>query len=282
MMHCASIRFRMKASVSALLNQRFAELRDKNPRYSVRAFARDLSLDAGFLSHVLNGKRKLSVARAIEVAERLKLNSTQKRLFLVVAQFEATTRSKEKQRLAQELSRLVEHAPVQSISVEQYRILSDWYHFAILEMTEDPEFDADPSTISRRLGIPHMDAKLARERLLQIGLLQNDGSKIKKTAVHFSPPQDIVEIAYRQRHSTVLDKAKEALNDIDPNKREFFSITMCIDPELLPIAKERIRDFAWDLCRTLESGKRKEIHELAIQLFPLEKIQSKKRNTKNV
>ncbi len=44
-----------------------------NPRYSLRAFARDLLTPASRLSEVLNGRRGLSEASADRIVRRLKL-----------------------------------------------------------------------------------------------------------------------------------------------------------------------------------------------------------------
>jgi hypothetical protein len=45
----------------------------RNPRYSLRAFAKDLGLSAPRLSHVLNGRFGLSRAAAEAIADKLGL-----------------------------------------------------------------------------------------------------------------------------------------------------------------------------------------------------------------
>jgi transcriptional regulator with XRE-family HTH domain len=58
---------------SRLLTAEFERRRSANPRYSLRAFARDLSVDHSTLSRLLRGKRRLTVrtVRALGAALRL-------------------------------------------------------------------------------------------------------------------------------------------------------------------------------------------------------------------
>jgi len=66
----------------------FNERKEKNPRYSLRAFARSLGVSSGQLSEILSGKRPLShkLARRIAIALALTEEETQKLIFLVSQQ----------------------------------------------------------------------------------------------------------------------------------------------------------------------------------------------------
>ncbi|MGZ3744054.1 MAG: hypothetical protein ACXWRE_12165 [Pseudobdellovibrionaceae bacterium] len=66
----------------------FNERKEKNPRYSLRAFARSLGVSSGQLSEILSEKRPLShkLARRISVALALPLPESQKLIYLVSQQ----------------------------------------------------------------------------------------------------------------------------------------------------------------------------------------------------
>jgi transcriptional regulator with XRE-family HTH domain len=66
----------------------FNERKEKNPRYSLRAFARSLGVSSGQLSEILSGKRPLShkLARRIAIALALTEEESQKLIFLVSQQ----------------------------------------------------------------------------------------------------------------------------------------------------------------------------------------------------
>lgn len=57
-----------------LLCDRFARLRARNPRYSLRAFARDLGIHHGTLSQLASGRRPASVRQIRAIGARLGLD----------------------------------------------------------------------------------------------------------------------------------------------------------------------------------------------------------------
>src|SRR5690606_34182834 len=54
----------------------------KNPKYSLRAFARDLGVHASDLSKVLTGKRLMAIRTAIQLVKHLDWDEPRKRRFL--------------------------------------------------------------------------------------------------------------------------------------------------------------------------------------------------------
>ena len=54
-----------------------------NPRYSLRAFAKSMKIDHGYLSKVLSGKILMTVETAEAIAKNLKLNEELRRKFLL-------------------------------------------------------------------------------------------------------------------------------------------------------------------------------------------------------
>lgn len=67
------------------LKQEFAKRKAKNSRYSLRAFARSLGWDIGFVSRLLAGKCLLSLDLADTVARKLRLDETTRKEFLLSA-----------------------------------------------------------------------------------------------------------------------------------------------------------------------------------------------------
>ncbi len=55
------------------LGKELARRKEKNTRYSLRAFAKNLKIDNGQLSKILSGKALLSVDLADKLAKRLKI-----------------------------------------------------------------------------------------------------------------------------------------------------------------------------------------------------------------
>jgi uncharacterized protein (TIGR02147 family) len=64
-----------------ILKEEFSQRRRRNPRYSLRAFARDLKLSPSMLCDVINGNHGLSRAGASKVAQALNLNPQESEFF---------------------------------------------------------------------------------------------------------------------------------------------------------------------------------------------------------
>ncbi|WP_268808950.1 DUF4423 domain-containing protein [Pseudobacteriovorax antillogorgiicola] len=158
-----------------------------------------------------------------------------------------------------------------TLSQSAFAVISNWYYYAILEMTFKTDFSSHTSDIAKKLGISVLEAELAIERLQNLGLLTKDAQgKWQKSKGNISD----LEIASRpgtDRHVQILNKASKAIREQDFNMREFHSVTFCIDKSFLPDAKEKIRHFLEDMNLLLESGAREEVYELSVALFSLEK-----------
>lgn len=65
----------------SFLKQELDRRKEKNPFYSLRAFARDLEMSPQMVSQLLRGKRHLSVISVSKVADKLKYTQEEKRDF---------------------------------------------------------------------------------------------------------------------------------------------------------------------------------------------------------
>src|SRR5688572_10105767 len=61
---------------------------ENNPRYSLRALARDLQMSPSRLSEALNGKAGISAASARKISERLGLGNQESQYFYLLVQKE--------------------------------------------------------------------------------------------------------------------------------------------------------------------------------------------------
>jgi len=69
-------------SFRVYLQSEFTTRRARNPRYSLRAFAKGLNVDHSSLSQWMRGARPISARTIDALGRRLKLNSKQVRLFI--------------------------------------------------------------------------------------------------------------------------------------------------------------------------------------------------------
>ena len=237
-----------------LLNSHFARGKMKNSAYSVRAFSQKLGLNHSAVSEILNGKRKVGIKLARRLADSLMLEAEQRSaLFSPPSPSDSRGHTRA------------------LLEADQFKVIADWYHFAILSLAETKGFKSDVIWIARRLGIHKSQAKDAVERLCRLQMMRTKGDRLFTTGRYFSSPDGISDLAVRRTHHQYLEMAGQALTTSSVDERDFTAVTMAIDPRKLPEAKRRVRAFRDDLCAFLESGDKKEVFEMCLQIFPLTK-----------
>lgn len=246
--------------IQKVLNEELHRLRLRNPSYSLRAFARKLSMAPSALSEILQGKRAVSRKTAVSIANALMMSPAErdKLLKLFPEHFKRAPRGA-----------ALTVKPSNQLMMDQYRTISEWFHFAILSLAETTNFQSDISWIAQRLRLSKVVASSAVNRLLRLKLLQQKNGAFSATGLSYATPDGIAEVSLRRAHATNLDLAKASLERDSLEERDFTSMTMAIDPRKIPEAKKRIREFQKELCAFLESGEQTEVYKVCTQFFPL-------------
>jgi uncharacterized protein (TIGR02147 family) len=149
-------------------------------------------------------------------------------------------------------------------------MIANWYHFAILSLAETREFSDDPSWIAARLNVRVSDIEVALERLQRLKMLKRGESGVlEPTGEQFATTDEIASTAVRGFHSEVLELARNSLEKVSLDRRDFTTMTMAVDPKRLGQAKKMVRQFRAKLCNFLEQGDKTEVYQLSINLFPL-------------
>jgi uncharacterized protein (TIGR02147 family) len=244
-----------------IIRDAFLAKQTKNPSYSLRAFARDVSIHPGTLSQIINGKRALNVRDAELLGEKLNLDKITRTRFL-----ESVLRS---------------NANIDDIKIPavdkrhmiddtHYQVLAEWEHYAVLELFETKGFVCDVETVGRRLGLTSERAGTVLSNLLESGLLKRVTSgKIEKVFDDIKTIEDVASRALQASHDETLSMAIDKLVSVPVSRRDFSSATYAIDPQLIPEAKTIIREFRMKMGALLKKGNRTEVFQLAIQFFPL-------------
>lgn len=235
-----------------------------NPRYSLRAFARALQVSPTLLSLVMAGRRRPSGGFVLKVTQTLKLTPLQ-----IKALYQAVTQAK----VPDNLQSLSIDDQFSEISLETFSVISDWWHFAILNLLAIPNAKFEARWISKRLGIREMEARIAMDRLVKLNLVGKVGGKWKRISPPIKLENTVSTTATRNFHGEVLKLALSSLEN-DPLKiREHTGMTMAIHPSVIPKAKEIIKAFKLELMNLLEhEHEPSEVYQLAIQLFPVTKV----------
>lgn len=254
-----------------ILKDKLSERCQKNGKYSLRAFARDLEISPQRLSHILSGRHGLSPEAALNVAINLGMNEQEIKFFCALVQ-EKHARSKLLKNEAKE--KLQEITSVyKDLSLEHFKVISDWYHFAIMELTLVQGFQSDAKWISKALGVTEIEVKMAVERLMKLDLVEMDAKgNLSITGQFFADPKGTPSQALRNFHRQLMEKATRALEIQKVEERDFSSTILAIDENDLPKAKQVLKKFRTDFDKEFSARKKKsKVYCLGMQFFNLQK-----------
>lgn len=264
----------MEFTYTTILAAELSRRMDANPSYSLRSFARALVIAPSALSEILSGKRIPSKKMSEKIIRSLNLSPLEQTQFMV-----SVAKSKTElgiKRISPSLRQLLKSPPTMEsknfIDVDLFRVIGDWYHYAILFITETKDFKENPKWIASQLGISEIEVKLAIERLLKLNLLQKKNGKLAIWNKAFTTAdKDTSTAALRKHMRQILEKAIFSLENDPMPTRSITAMTMAIDPEKISKAKAMIENFTQELSKYLEGGNKTQVYELNINLFPLQK-----------
>jgi len=233
----------------------------------------------------MSAKRNFSPKTAFRVAHNLKLKSGESDYFCLLAQYEAETHPVLKLALQTRLERILAKkrgaaSSPRELSLEVFKLISEWYHIPIIEMTELKGFELTPTNIAKRLRITRNEAEVAIERLERLKLIEKkEDGNYRKTNTDYEFRSELMNSALNQFHRQMLGKAVDAIEGQTRQDRLIASNTFSIDPRLLPKAVNLIGKFREQLVELFNSSdENTHTYHLGLQLFRLteEKVERNK------
>jgi uncharacterized protein (TIGR02147 family) len=150
-----------------------------------------------------------------------------------------------------------------------FALVSEWYHFAILNLLETADFTWDSQWIATRLNISVIQAKLAMQLLTELNLIVKRNGKIESTEHWISSENEIPSAAIKEYHKQILEKAINSLYSQSITERDVSGVGFAVDPERLKDLKTEIEEFQSRVVEKYSKGRKTEVYQLEMVLFKL-------------
>lgn len=240
-----------------MLKEEYLERKIRRPHYSERAFARDLKLSSSFISLLFNRKRSLSPKTSIEIIKNIGWNDEKIEQFINAL--------KSDQFATSSLSTLDKDYVQRDLDLDEFKLISNVKHFAILEFIQS-KTGCTPAKIIACIKIEKTECELILNRLLRLNMISKEGAHFYaedvNRKVHGVPSE-----AIRNYHRQSINLALESIDEQDFNQRELRSLTLSIDPQKMKLAKKSIDEFITGFNKKFGNKKNGEIYQLNTQLF---------------
>jgi len=254
-----------------ILSETLSERTSANPRYSLRAFARDLKISPQQLSNVMNARRGMSVELAERIANKLELDLRQRTAFVesLKAKF---SRSVSQRAIARaKLRDLAAQSEIRNLDVELFQSISSWYHFTLIELIKLSTGKKDPLRwFARKLDISENEIALSLERLERVGLISHIAGRYQVNQESHLTDREISTESVRKYHRQILEKALQALAFQGNEERYGSSSTLPIRVKNVAHARKLIQDFRLAFTQEVsDSQAGEEVYGLSIHFFRL-------------
>ncbi len=229
----------------------------RNPNYSMRAFAKTLGVSHTFLSMLMRGERPFTPRMLSKIGDTLNLDPNDRNRLLNI--------------------KVPRSDNSHQVSLDIFSIISDWYHYGILNLMKLPDFKSNKKWIAKRLGISELQVSLAIERLIRIEFIEEDSKGNWTRAIgDIEIDNQMYSGACKKFQGQVLDKAKESLENDSFHERAVESFTLVMDSSKINYARKRLREVSKELSNEFEGlGGHTEVYNLGIQIYPISKSKNK-------
>lgn len=260
------------------LSAYYAHRKALHPHFSLRAWAQQM----GFKGHasllfLLNGRREVKPIHVEKIVKGLKLNFEEESYFKNLVHLNSSDTEESRKYFKSQLDLISPAKQHSEIEIDRFRLVADWYHMAILEMTRLKDFKSEARWISEKLlfSVPVFRIEEAIQRLINLKLLKLENGQLVKTNERLTTAKDRASESIREHHRQVLKNAIEATETQTVDERFFNSFALTVDSKTLPEAKELALKFREDLTKLMEKNGGDTTYQVSLQIFkvtPGEKI----------
>jgi uncharacterized protein (TIGR02147 family) len=234
------------------LNHSFISKCEANPNYSLRAYARDLKIDPTLLSRLMKGQRSISkkMLNRLIVELDIPLNKTNLFTSMNIGPMKG--------------KRLIDGT---------FNPISKWYFFVILDLFLLPDFKSNAKWIAKKINLSLSETNAAIQVLSDMGHINTSTCpwtvNSQNTAWTNFTTTSREKMNYQKQ---LLDKAREAIDSVNFDRRENASLTLAASSKLIPEIKRRIQNFKNELREYIESQEKyDDVYQIVISYFPLTK-----------
>jgi uncharacterized protein (TIGR02147 family) len=218
---------------------------------------------------VLSGRYGLSREAAHEIGAKLGWSKEEILVFCDLVDSEHARARKKKEEARTRLESNSQE--YQQLTLDSFQVISDWYHYAILELTLVRDFESDAKWIASRLGISDHIVVAAIDRLKRLELLVEEKGVIRAAEGFTASPSGIPSDALKKFHRQLLEKALASIYLQTVEERDFSHMILAINSKQIKEAKEEIKKFRRGFDAKFSKAKAKdEVYCLGMTFFRLQ------------
>lgn len=214
------------------------------------------------LELVIAGDRLPSEDLLFQLSQDLKLSVKERQyLSLMVKREKLLQRNKSALDIETEMNKLrPDRFEGRYIDNEIFRRVSEWYPIVIRQLAMTPQFRKDIAWVAKKLR-----GKVSSSQVTA-ALAEWEGLAFDRRSLYTN--EDVPSHAVRTYHKKMLQKAIEAVDEVDVQDREYIAITFKSSKKKIAQMKKTMREVRDQLNTDLHDDNDSEVFQLCMALFP--------------
>ena len=247
----------------------------RNPRFSHRAFvARTGQRSPSLLADVIAGRRNLTAAGLEGFLRALSLRTGEARFFGLLVQLDQAETPSEKNAVWVNIMASRRFREARRIEGDSVRYLSHWLHPAIRELANREGFRDDAAWVASQIRprVTVREARQALDLLFELELLvRHEDGRVSHGGGSVVTPHEVAGLAAINYHQGMLERAAQAIHEVEPEERHFLAVTVSAPPSLIPRLKEElnaVQERILEMCANAEPPA-EQVLQFNLHFFPL-------------
>jgi uncharacterized protein (TIGR02147 family) len=250
----------------------FNERQTKNPRYSLRAFARDIDMSHSRLSEVFSGKGGLSLEKAQSISRKLRLTPIKAANFKDMVLLCTSSHERLKRAAAKRLRAKSRATNQKDIADDQFQIVANPKYAAVYSCMMLASYDGSSDSILELMDLNSIELYEILRRLERLNLVCRDGHRWIAKPFKLTVDNGIPSEWVRSYHKEMNALGRKSIDSVPMPSRYLDSIVLPVNMEHLGEIQQKIASFCQGLIDEYCNGK-DAVYGMALQFFPMTKIE---------
>lgn len=247
-----------RLELSEIVRERYKRKRQANPRFSVKAFANQLGLNESTLYKVMQGRRRIGIHVARQLAGKLGYELVEDPVDIPRG------------------ADVLDPDQAKTISQETFDVLG-WIHFAILEAMKLGDFTPSEGWVARRFGLSLEETQRVLREMENAGVLKREGSTWTDTvedAISAGPGKFSSE-SMRANQKRFLEFSAKQLEIVPIEKREHFLFVFPVNDREIERLKKKSQKVLMEVADQSQRSRRPKnaVYGMQISLVPVTRLE---------
>lgn len=252
----------------------YKEKKAQQSFFSYRYMSQRLGIDPGYLVKVFQGKKNITLESVQKFVDLLKLSKKEARYFELLTLFCKAKTHEEMTGYFEKLLPFTNKSPVK-IEEKNYEFYKKWYYSVIREILAFHKFKDNYEELAATVQ-PQIKASEAKKAIDLLGKLQlirkNEDGFYEVTSRFMTTGESWHSIAIRQYQEEMLVLAKDALEKIPRDERDFSTMTISLSQDGFNKVREGLKQFRHQIFEIVEKENHVDCaYQLNFQVFPVSK-----------